>query len=509
MKKNKYLLIIGFVLNSVYAQVQQNVGIGTLIPDPNALLELKSATKGFLPPRISELNRDGMVAPAPGLMIYNLNRKRMEYYNNTCWIPTYALNCDECVFKFKFIDPIDPTNVRPDTGYINRLASGETEAYLSTEQLFGNVNQSINLTILNTLPPGIDIEFDPSNQINTPNGIVRIVFKATSYAPNGSHTVVFAASCGGSINTVAFTLNLSPCYEVNLFSNETNFDLSTKFAATSAFPNYPSGTLPNPGFGAPLCINVNIKNEVTLTSNDVNIPSFQIGSSILPGSLIGISNKGSIIGKGGDGGNNTPTKGGDAIVLKSAVKVEIFNEGAIFGGGGGGAGGFVLSGSPVNAGAGAGGGAGGGLGSFRQPEGWTISGEDGTDGIGGYGGAGASNNQEFSPGIDIPLLGGYIRPKGKVVSQGGNGGDYGLAGTDGKVEYYIGSTINVIIAGQSIETDVPYTLVYTSVTPGGEAGYAIKINNAVYLRYNNESPPVIYLDPSPAQSNDLKGRVNQ
>lgn len=47
-----------------------NVGIGTLTPEPSALLELNSNQKGFLMPRMTAELRDSISAPAEGLMVF-------------------------------------------------------------------------------------------------------------------------------------------------------------------------------------------------------------------------------------------------------------------------------------------------------------------------------------------------------------------------------------------------------------------------------------------------------
>lgn len=49
-----------------YAQV----GIGTTSPDASAVLEVESTTKGFLPPRMTEVQMNAIVSPAEGLIVY-------------------------------------------------------------------------------------------------------------------------------------------------------------------------------------------------------------------------------------------------------------------------------------------------------------------------------------------------------------------------------------------------------------------------------------------------------
>lgn len=59
-----------------------NVGVGTSIPDNSALLDLNSATKGFLLPRVSLTSMtDGATVPSPakGLMVYNSNTALTPY----------------------------------------------------------------------------------------------------------------------------------------------------------------------------------------------------------------------------------------------------------------------------------------------------------------------------------------------------------------------------------------------------------------------------------------------
>ena len=71
----------------------QNVGISEtpdFLPNENAILELKSTLKGFLPPRLTSAERDiltgkGIGTEEEGLMIYNKTRKCNESWTGTKW----------------------------------------------------------------------------------------------------------------------------------------------------------------------------------------------------------------------------------------------------------------------------------------------------------------------------------------------------------------------------------------------------------------------------------------
>lgn len=62
------------------------VGIGTTQPDSSAILDVYSNSKGFLPPRLSEANRDLIVDPAPGLMLFNIDDSCLNYYDGLTWV---------------------------------------------------------------------------------------------------------------------------------------------------------------------------------------------------------------------------------------------------------------------------------------------------------------------------------------------------------------------------------------------------------------------------------------
>jgi len=62
-----------------------NVGIGTTSPNAAALLDVTSTTQGFLPPRMTEAERDAISTPPAGLMAYNTTTDKLNFYNGTAW----------------------------------------------------------------------------------------------------------------------------------------------------------------------------------------------------------------------------------------------------------------------------------------------------------------------------------------------------------------------------------------------------------------------------------------
>lgn len=70
----------------LYSPCISQIGIGTTRPDSSAILEVYSNSKGVLLPRLSEANRDLIVNPASGLMLFNLDDSCLNYYNGLTWV---------------------------------------------------------------------------------------------------------------------------------------------------------------------------------------------------------------------------------------------------------------------------------------------------------------------------------------------------------------------------------------------------------------------------------------
>jgi len=59
--------------------------IGTNAADPTSAIDIVSTTKGFLPPRMTTIERDAIPSPATGLEIYNTDNSRPEFFNGLIW----------------------------------------------------------------------------------------------------------------------------------------------------------------------------------------------------------------------------------------------------------------------------------------------------------------------------------------------------------------------------------------------------------------------------------------
>lgn len=81
--KKVFVFILFFLVQHSYSQV----GIGTTSPDNSATLDVTSISSGVLIPRMTQIQKNAIISPATGLLIYqNDGVSGFWYYNGTAWI---------------------------------------------------------------------------------------------------------------------------------------------------------------------------------------------------------------------------------------------------------------------------------------------------------------------------------------------------------------------------------------------------------------------------------------
>jgi len=122
------------------------VGIGTTNPDVTALLDLTSTTLGFLGPRMTEIERDAIVSPAPGLKIHNTTVDKAEVFTGTTWKTILTEDIGQVLVQETFAS----TNVRffgelglPAAQGWTDVANAPATIDLVTQTVFGEVKQVV------------------------------------------------------------------------------------------------------------------------------------------------------------------------------------------------------------------------------------------------------------------------------------------------------------------------------------------------------------------------------
>lgn len=77
------LASVTILLSFGKGNAQNNVGIGTNTPNPNAILDMQSTTQGVLVPRLTTAQRNAIAAPTEGLLIYDTDVNCFFFYEST------------------------------------------------------------------------------------------------------------------------------------------------------------------------------------------------------------------------------------------------------------------------------------------------------------------------------------------------------------------------------------------------------------------------------------------
>ncbi|WP_213523609.1 hypothetical protein [Nonlabens sp.] len=87
-------LFLFFVLTISFVSFAQSVGINTTSPDASAAIDITSTTQGFLPPRMTKIDRNAIAAPATGLVVWCTNcgvAGELQFFNGTAWTKSGVL----------------------------------------------------------------------------------------------------------------------------------------------------------------------------------------------------------------------------------------------------------------------------------------------------------------------------------------------------------------------------------------------------------------------------------
>ena len=126
--KQLVLLMYMFLSLPLFCQI----GIGTTSPDNSSALEVNSSNKGFLMPRMTTLERDAIVTPAIGLIIFNLDTNSFNYYLGS----TSALNWISILGTHTQVGSLNVGDTVTGWNYFNIIFSNPFKTIPSIELTF-------------------------------------------------------------------------------------------------------------------------------------------------------------------------------------------------------------------------------------------------------------------------------------------------------------------------------------------------------------------------------------
>ena len=239
-------IFIGYIsLNFGTFNAQVGVGVPAENIHPSAELEVKSTAKGFLPPRMTKAERDAIVSPATGLLIYQTDSDatnpsglyffdgttwkngsgaqpgtvagEMKYWDGTVWqklapgsdgqglsfcdgVPTWTTN-GVCPGKIATIDCSNATNNGTLTADISSSGVSSVITYTG-----GNGRAYQGQTVPSTGVTGLTATLQ-AGTLSSGNGSITYTISGT---PSSSGTASFEVNVGGKVCTMTIAVGNAP-----------------------------------------------------------------------------------------------------------------------------------------------------------------------------------------------------------------------------------------------------------------------------------------------------------
>ena len=255
MKQIINLAIFTFVISAAYAQV----GIGTTTPDASAALEVSSADKGFLMPRMTTVQREAIANPAEALEVYDTDTMSFWSYIDGAWAESKP-------GVGKFIDG----NVEEIAYYEDRVGIGlnqfsqahklyvrgdndDDRVYTSAriDAFYGGSGTSaatyaLGAVARNSGPGTIDFAIGTQGIVQNPSGSGTINTAVGSYPQisNGSN-IDYGAGMVSDVSNSG-SINLVRGFDIGVF-NQSGGTMSQPSLGSMFFTN--NGTITGDGYG--------------------------------------------------------------------------------------------------------------------------------------------------------------------------------------------------------------------------------------------------------------------
>jgi hypothetical protein len=194
------ILIISALGLNPYLGYAQGVGISdiNIVADPSSILELRSTTQGVLVPRLTTLERDAIVSPADGLLIFNSSSSIFNFYQSG-----WQFLEDTGASDYNAIDASSTTTTTSTTDVVvtGMTLSPDTGTYVVNFNSQCNIPDAIYTTGYNTAIPKADLDLIYTDITNIPvtNTSHPLIFGYGETLTPGVYTLAGAISVAENI----------------------------------------------------------------------------------------------------------------------------------------------------------------------------------------------------------------------------------------------------------------------------------------------------------------------
>lgn len=158
IQQNHAIVVLFFLVSSFLGNAQ--IGIGTVTPNASSVIDITSTTQGMLTPRMTTIQRNAILSPADGLIVYDTDQKAFYHYVNTT--SSWAIITSGLAprLNFKRIRSTDNLAVVLAT----ELAAGAGSKYVLNSATFYEINGTVTfnfpINLNNAYVAGLDANED-------------------------------------------------------------------------------------------------------------------------------------------------------------------------------------------------------------------------------------------------------------------------------------------------------------------------------------------------------------
>lgn len=196
LQNHKTLLLLFFFLITLTGNAQ--IGIGTTSPDATSILDITSTAKGMLAPRMTTAQRNAIVTPAQGLLVYDTDLKLFYYFSSPSgWLPLLNSSVGRTNFK----------RIKSAADLAQELIDGGNTKYKLNSTTLYEINGTITLAfpieLNNAYLQGLDTNNDILKRAgNIFEGATGGTIKGLTLTATGVGSNVFSLNGSASQNLI-------------------------------------------------------------------------------------------------------------------------------------------------------------------------------------------------------------------------------------------------------------------------------------------------------------------